>query len=346
MYSLSLDELGKRARDKGIPFSGMFELTAKCNLRCRFCYVSDRGEIPENSPEKPTEEWMDIIRQAADAGMLRCAFTGGEPFMRDDFEEIYCRAYDLGLRISILTNGILIGDRQRTYLSKRIPDLISISLYGASAKTYQTVCGDGNNYRRVMTSLEGLHRAGLAFEIKVLAMHPLIGEYEALGRIAAGYQCPGKIDAYMGPGRDDPDRLMQEWRLSPSRIKEVIHSFKGSLPYEDDIPEKEHDSDGVGSNNNGTFLCGAGKDGFIITYDGRMLGCPALACFSTYPFLDGFNKAWSSLKQMIHHSEACEECLTCRECERCFICPADRLSETGSITCCSPYLAEMVHSLA
>jgi pyrroloquinoline quinone biosynthesis protein E len=64
-----------------------------------------------STPEKSADEWIAMIRQAADQGLLKCTFTGGDPFMREDFEEIYCKAYDMGLRISIFTNGILIGKK-------------------------------------------------------------------------------------------------------------------------------------------------------------------------------------------------------------------------------------------
>lgn len=103
---------------------------------------------------------------------------------------------------------------------------------------------------------------------------------------------------------------------------------------------------GANIHNNDVFQCGAGKDSFIIAYDGRMLGCPALTCFSTEPFRYGFDEAWSSLKKMIGQAEACGECKVCPERDKCFVCPADRLSETGSITCCSSYLADMVRTLA
>jgi MoaA/NifB/PqqE/SkfB family radical SAM enzyme len=345
MYAISMDILNKCARKNGIPFSGMFELTAKCNLHCRFCYVCDREKKSDCSPEKSTKEWLDMIRQAADAGMLKCTFTGGDPFIRDDFEEIYCKAYDMGLRISIFTNSVLIGEHQRAFLSRRIPDIISVSLYGASEEAYRIVCGDGGNYRRVIASLDGLRSAGLAFELKVLAMRPLVSEYEAMGRIAALYQCPGRINAFMSPGRDDPDRIMQDWRLPPAQIKEIIESFKRQLPPENDLTAEEMASIRFNSGKE-AFLCGAGKDGFIITYDGRMLGCPSLTCFSSFPFKDGFDSAWSSLQQMIEHAESCMECNSCPESEKCYICPADRLSETGSITCCSEYLADMVRSLS
>ena len=333
--------LSRMARQKGIPLTGMIELTARCNLRCGFCYVCDRNNQMNYPPEKTADEWLSMIRQAADMGLLRCSFTGGDPFMREDFEEIYCKAYDMGLRVGIFTNGIMIGDKQRAYLKRRIPDIISISLYGASEAAYRAVCGSEGNFRRTMESLDGLRAAGLAFELKALAMRPLMDEYEAMGRIAAMYHCSVKFDPFMCPGRDDPERRLLDWRIPPAQIMQMFHLFKRPLPSMTSALAEERQI-----NPDGVFLCGAGKDSFFITYDGRMLGCPSLTCFETDPFREGFSSAWKTLKDMIMDAEGCAECVGCRERDRCFICPANRLSETGSITACSPYLKEMVCSLS
>jgi len=341
MYNENMMVLVQIAREKEIPLTGMFELTARCNLRCGFCYVCDRDMQRSSPPEKTTDEWLSMIRQVADLGLLKCAFTGGDPFMREDFEEIYCKAYDMGLRIGIFTNGILIGEKQRAYLAKRVPDIISISLYGASEAAYRAVCGGEGNFRRTKESLDGLRAAGLAFELKALAMRPLMDEYEAMGRIAVMYHCPGKFDPYMCPGRDDPERHLRDWRIHPTQIAELLQAFRRSLP-----PIAQALAEERTVNSGGVFLCGAGKNSFIITYDGRMLGCPSLTCFDTYPFRDGFASAWQTLKNLIKNAEGCGECMDCRERNRCFICPADRLCETGSITTCGPYLRELACSLA
>jgi MoaA/NifB/PqqE/SkfB family radical SAM enzyme len=145
-----------------------------------------------------------MIREAVDEGMLTCAFTGGEPFLREDFEEIYCKAFDLGLRITIFTNAILIGKKQLAFLKKRIPDHVSISLYGASERSYQELCLNGNGYYRTMASIEALYVAGVPITVKTLALSPLLGEFEAIGSVGEKYQCQAAIDIYVGPGRDDP----------------------------------------------------------------------------------------------------------------------------------------------
>lgn len=38
--------------------------------------------------------------------------TGGEPFIRPDFEEIYRRCRELGIIVSINTNGTMLGENR------------------------------------------------------------------------------------------------------------------------------------------------------------------------------------------------------------------------------------------
>ena len=226
-------------------------------------------------------------------------------------------------------------------MKKRIPDIISISLYGASDESYRDVCGGEGHFSRIIETLDSLRAAGLAFELKVLAMRPLKDEYEALGRIVSSYHCVGKFDSYMCPGRDDPERDFKDWRMPPAQLAELYRSFNRTTP-----PISHKPIENRVANLGGVFLCGAGKYSFVITYDGRMLGCPALTCFDTYPFRDGFASAWQTLKDLIKNADACLECMSCHERADCYVCPADRLSETGSITTCGPYLKEMTFYMA
>lgn len=344
MYDDIMDKIMLTAREHGIPYYGMLELTERCNLKCKFCYVCDRDHSTEKNQEKTTYEWLCLIKEAVNAGMLGCAFTGGDPFMREDFEEIYCKSYDMGLRVSIFTNGILIGDKQIAYLSKRIPDTVSISVYGASKETYDQVCGNGANYEKLIASLNRLHDARIPIDLKVLAIRPLIDDFEAIGCMGQTYQCPISFNDYLGPGRDDPTRMLEEWRIPSGLLKEASHSFyKGLSEYNEKSSVTPEQS--MSKNRNLCAIpCNAGKCYFCITHDGRMLGCTILNCFVSYPFQDGFNNAWMSLKEQMKTAKACIECSTCQEFDYCSKCAAQRFQETGSIEYCNAYIKELAHA--
>ena len=87
LLSSHLQSIGNRL---GLPIGGNFELTARCNFNCPMCYVHLSSEdIQARGKELSAAQWISIAEQAKNAGMMFALLTGGEPFVRKDFFEIY-----------------------------------------------------------------------------------------------------------------------------------------------------------------------------------------------------------------------------------------------------------------
>lgn len=89
----------------GSPLAIVWNFTNSCNLHCAHCY-QDAGEKASN--ELSTSEALQVVEEIAQAGVAALSFSGGEPLARKDFFEVAQRAADLGLSLSISTNGTLI----------------------------------------------------------------------------------------------------------------------------------------------------------------------------------------------------------------------------------------------
>ena len=64
------DYLHNKGRKLGLPIAGNFELTARCNFDCPMCYVQLKQEdVDAQGRELTAQLWIDIARQARDAGM-------------------------------------------------------------------------------------------------------------------------------------------------------------------------------------------------------------------------------------------------------------------------------------
>ena len=99
----------RRGAQKRIPVSGTFELTPRCNLSCKMCYVRMSAEEQrQRGVELTTEEWLSIAREAVKEGMIYLLLTGGEPLLRPDFTEIYRGIIQMGVVISVNTNATLV----------------------------------------------------------------------------------------------------------------------------------------------------------------------------------------------------------------------------------------------
>lgn len=88
----------------GPPLWLLAEVTYACPLHCVFCY--NPVDFVTNGPEMSTQEWLKVLRDAREAGSVQCGFSGGEPLVRDDLEEMVAEAHKLGFYTNLLTSGI------------------------------------------------------------------------------------------------------------------------------------------------------------------------------------------------------------------------------------------------
>ena len=93
------------------PFLVALNLTRKCNLRCAHCYLDAGTRRVGAGDELSTGEVktiLDDIARLSDETMI--VFTGGEPALRKDLDDLIVYAADLGLMPVLGTNGTLLDD--------------------------------------------------------------------------------------------------------------------------------------------------------------------------------------------------------------------------------------------
>ena len=101
-------------------------------------------------------EWIDLARQAAEAGTVNLLITGGEPMLRPDFCDIWEGIYKQGFLIELYTNASLVSDKILNTLSEYPPHKIGVTVYGASSATYEKVCGNGAMFERMLQGVQKL----------------------------------------------------------------------------------------------------------------------------------------------------------------------------------------------
>jgi len=90
---------------QGRPLWLSLELTYRCPLKCVWC--NNPLDFEKYGPkELSTEEWKRVLREARELGSLQLGFTGGEPLLRDDLEELVGYANELGFYTNLITSGI------------------------------------------------------------------------------------------------------------------------------------------------------------------------------------------------------------------------------------------------
>jgi pyrroloquinoline quinone biosynthesis protein E len=94
----------------GKPLWLVLELTYRCPLKCPWC--NNPLDFDELKNELTTEEWKKVLRDARKIGSLQLGFSGGEPMLRPDLEELVNEGNQLGYYTNLITSGMgLTKDR-------------------------------------------------------------------------------------------------------------------------------------------------------------------------------------------------------------------------------------------
>lgn len=90
-----------------------FEVTRRCNLRCKMCqYIDWLQTVPtrvQADGELTTEEWLNVIDQTGRWSLI--TFTGGEVFVRKDFMQIFEYACSKR-RVHFISNATMLTEER------------------------------------------------------------------------------------------------------------------------------------------------------------------------------------------------------------------------------------------
>ena len=100
----STDLLSAAPIPAGPPLWLLAELTYQCPLHCVFCY--NPTQHAKVTDELTTAQWVDVMTQARKLGAAQLGFSGGEPLLRDDLEELVQEAHRLGYYTNLITSGV------------------------------------------------------------------------------------------------------------------------------------------------------------------------------------------------------------------------------------------------
>ncbi len=241
-----------------------------CNLRCRHCFISC-------SPDNHSFWFMSremvraALEESAGMGVEEYYFTGGEPFMNHDMEDILEDTLRFG-PATVLTNATLLPPRRVDRL-RRIAGAsrhaleFRVSVDGPTAETNDAIRGAGAFER----AMEGVGRlAGAGFRPIVTAMQSWPGD-ETAAKLCA---FRSSLEAV---GYADPRLKI----LPPLLIGEEAHRSRGYAPEEAVTHE---------------MLCGFDLDQLLcrrarlVTADG-VYACPILLDFPSARLADSLSEA-------------------------------------------------------
>ena len=339
-------KLMDRAEAAGVPLTGSLELLPLCNMNCDMCYVRlSHGEMQAQGRLRSGAEWLSLGQQMRQAGALFLLLTGGEPLLHPDFKEIYLGLKQMGMILTVNTNGTLIDGEWADFFSEHIPRRINITLYGGSEKTYDRLCHYPAGYSQVIAAVAHLRRRGVDVKLAGSVTPGNVEDVDAMLEAARTLDVPIRMDTYMMPAaRERTKPFSDQNRLAPeaaaaARIrslrsemgealfsayrKETLERIEGFVPRE---PKPCPVS------------CHGGKCAFTVNWQGMLRPCvvmtePEVPVFET-GFTDGWRQVWERFVQ-VQFSPKCGACALRTLCRTC--AAAARL-ETGHYTGTPEYL--------
>jgi len=181
--SLQKFSLWKRMELKRMPFLFELEITARCNLNCRQCYINlPAGDRTAASKELSFDEIRDIVDEAVSLGALWCLVTGGEPLLRDDFLTIYLYLKRKGLMVTVFTNATLVSKEHIDLLKRFPPRDIEVSVYGVSPETYERITRRPGSFAAFQQGLGLLLESGLNVRLKAMIMRSNLHEQHEIAQ--------------------------------------------------------------------------------------------------------------------------------------------------------------------
>lgn len=224
------------------PYTLVAELTYRCPLRCLYCsnpvsLPARYGAGKSSLPELATDDWLRVLREAEDLGILQVNLSGGEPLLRDDLEALVAEARARGLYSNLITSGLGLTRERLADLKARGLDAVQLSMQAADASTAALVAGKDAHAAKLraaalvrelelpLTLNVVLHRANLAQTADIIALAEQLGAHrvELANTQFLGWALPNR-DRLM-PSReqlDDARRVAAEARLRLRGKLEVL----------------------------------------------------------------------------------------------------------------------------
>lgn len=339
------------------------ELTERCNNNCIHCCIN----LPEDdrkaqSREMTTEQVKSILTEAADLGCLQVRFTGGEPLLRPDFEELYVFARRLGLKVLIFTNARLITPQLADLLA-RIPPLVfmEVTVYGMSKKSYEAVSRVPGSYDEFKQGVDLLLERKIPFIVKNALLPPNRAELEEFEAWAKNIPWMDKTPGYsmffdLRNRRDNEKKnaLIQSLRVSPEEGVKILTRDADKFRKE----MEEFASKFMRPAGDKLFACGAGNGVCVDAY-GFAQPCmgmrtPALnfnlfgaSSVDKKNMLAQALEFFKSLKDIkATNPEYLKRCALCFLKGLCEQCPAKSWAEHGTLDTPVEYLCEVAHAQA
>lgn len=289
-------------------------ITNACNLKCKHCFMLS-GKKLEN--ELTLEDWMKVLTSFKENGGEFVTFFGGEPLMFKNFPQIISHAHDLGLKSTVLSNGLLWSGKLIHDLALFI-DEIQFSLDGVDEETNSMVRGSGH-FEKVVDTIVKFANAGVKTSVATTFTYDNLNEntqtryknlVDLIKEKTSGKDVFFKLSKKLLPGRDVHFKAEENEKYS-AIIKDIEKHVDENADYENFLAG--HTANLVAIN------CGLG--GISVSSDGNVYFCNRINEMESFGNVTEKPMSFFMEKgKEIHLATSVENVIPCKDCELRYIC--------------------------
>lgn len=194
-----------------------WEINLGCDYDCEFCYLGEKRFEGLDWDGK-----QRLLQTLRDVGVLWLQITGGEALIDREFGAAYEYAHQLGMMVQVSSNGSSLRKRPiRELFSRHRPYRLTLSVYGATAETYDTVTRNRGAFTRFTQGLDAAREDALPIRLNVIVSDDNAHEVDAMVRLAESYDFPHQVFTNMSPtidGEANPLATQAESHLKPRSV--------------------------------------------------------------------------------------------------------------------------------
>lgn len=255
--------------DEMLPSHASIELTDRCNLRCKHCYIN---ASPDKHDTMTLEQFKSLANILASQGVVYVELTGGELLTNPDIYEILCLALERFNVVAILTNGTLLDNKMLELLKLyKNKILVSVSLDFPDSSRHDEFRGKPGAWGLAVKAIKELSDAGIVTRAACTIMDENMWDIEDVIRLSVDNGAKhfgfsfidtfGRASTYKGK----IDRLSQEEAVEYFEyLNEVIERNRDVIGIK---PIEERSVDDTSEN------CGAGTRTIAIDPKGNIRTC-------------------------------------------------------------------------
>lgn len=248
------------------PMHVTVELTDKCNLACKHCYLD---ASVKNKNFITIEQFRSLVNKFKERGVMNIELTGGELFLNPDSYEIIKLSLEKFASVGILTNGTILDDDIIELLKEyKNQVIVSISIDSVDGDKHDSFRGVKRSFEKSCNSIKRLSEAGVAVRMSSSIFYDNMWEIDKLAELAL--KLGARAFSYnfienFGRGKDFDNVKKGSYGKAEDYVRYIQNTLN---KYKDIIPLVDSENYVDGFKN-----CGAGNVSVVIGSNGNIRPC-------------------------------------------------------------------------